>query len=340
MDDRTLETEAIIDNEGVHCREQRECVSCGKPGVPLHINLRDRLFGAPGTWATFRCKNPECGLGWLNPQPLAAEVIKFYRDYYTHAATDEPGEVAHVQARPYRRFRRWFRQLKRRLLAGLLPWWRLRFDTNLSYVGNAHPGRLLEVGCGTGQFLREAQAAGWDAVGIDFDPEAVKIARRAGANARASDLFAENFPDKSFDAIFMDNVIEHLPDPPAVFEECYRLLRPRGRLILLTPNLDGYLHELYRADWRGLEVPRHLYLFGAAAMRSLAHRARFRHVEVFSQPVLRFNVALMINQSKLIAERSGRKVPDADPTTILQRAARLGWLRWPRGEYLVLAAER
>jgi SAM-dependent methyltransferase len=181
------------------------------------------------------------------------------------------------------------------------------------------------------------QAAGWDATGLDFDPQAVAAARRAGLNAKVSDLLSENFPAGSFDRIVMDNVIEHLPDPPAVFAECYRVLRPGGRLILFTPNLDGYLHELYGADWRGLEVPRHLYLYSPPAMRRLAHAACFRRVELFSQPL---SVEFMINQSKLIADRSGRMAPDADAAEYARRAARLSWLRSPRGEYLVLVAQR
>lgn len=327
----------MIDNEGVICSEQLHCVACGSAGKEIHAHMRDQLFGAPGTWSTFRCINEDCRLAWLHPQPLASETIKLYQSYYTHAT---PSEAGLGPDRPID-LDEWTSQgLKasiKKLLGSLLPWWRFRLDTDLLYIGRGRPGRVLEVGCGSGSFLRVLQAAGGDATGLDFDPQAVAAARRAGLNAKVSDLLSENFPAGSFDRIVMDNVIEHLPDPPAVFAECYRVLRPGGRLILFTPNLDGYLHELYGADWRGLEVPRHLYLYSPPAMRRLAHAACFRRVELFSQPL---SVEFMINQSKLIARRSGRTAPDAGPAEYARRAARLSWLRSPRGEYLVLVAQR
>jgi SAM-dependent methyltransferase len=330
----------MIDNEGVICSERTHCVVCGSPGKEIHADLRDRLFGAPGTWSTFRCTDEDCGLAWLNPQPLPSEAIKLYQKYHTHETPDEPGVAPDRPLSLHGRTWRKLKAAKRELLRALLPWWKLRLDPDLSYIGAGNPGRVLEVGCGSGHFLRVLQTAGWDAIGLDFDPDAVATAHRAGVNARTSDLFAENFPGGSFDVIFMDNVIEHLPEPPAVFAECHRVLRPGGRLILMTPNIDAYLHAFYGADWRGLEIPRHLYLFCAAAMRKLARGAGFRHIEIFSQPVGPFNVGMMIDQSRLIAERSGRPAPDADAAELARRAARRSWLGSPRGEFLVLAAER
>src|SRR5438067_13139735 len=63
---------------------RRQCFLCQSEGRPLHTNLRDRLFGAPGRWTFTQCLNPACGLVWLDPMPLESELWKAYHTYYTH----------------------------------------------------------------------------------------------------------------------------------------------------------------------------------------------------------------------------------------------------------------
>ena len=62
------------------------CILCGTQGAPLYSGLRDRLFGAPGTWNVRRCANGRCGLLWLDPMPSPEDVHKAYASYYTHEA--------------------------------------------------------------------------------------------------------------------------------------------------------------------------------------------------------------------------------------------------------------
>ena len=241
-----------IDNAGVACTPRPACIGCGKPGDLLHAGLTDTLFTAPGVWSLRRCV--ACGLGWLDPQPRASEIGKFYAGYWTHDAADPIAAAPHGSGG--------LRRAIKAVLATLLFWRSVTFRGGLMHLQGLAPGRLLDVGCGNGQFLATAAAVGWNATGIDFDEQAVAAARRLpGVRAEVGDLMDQAFPAAAFDAIVLNNVIEHVPDPVATFAECARLLRPGGRLVMITPNLDALGHRAFGPDWRGLEPPRHLHVF-------------------------------------------------------------------------------
>lgn len=59
------------------------CYLCRNAGVPLYDNLRDRLFGVPGSWNIRQCSNRQCELAWLDPMPTRKDISKTYQNYYT-----------------------------------------------------------------------------------------------------------------------------------------------------------------------------------------------------------------------------------------------------------------
>lgn len=120
---------------------------------------------------------------------------------------------------------------------------------------------------------------------METDPEAVERAReRHGLTVHLGRLGDLRFPESSFDAVTMKHVIEHVHDPVGLVRECLRLLKPRGRLVLVTPNVNGLGHRWFGENWRGLEPPRHLHLFTPWALGICASRAGFPHPEVSSTP--------------------------------------------------------
>jgi hypothetical protein len=74
------------ENECVHVREARNCLLCESEGSLLYTGLRDRLFGAPGTWTPMQC--PGLQVVWLDPQPTPDDVGKLYANYFTHQTFD------------------------------------------------------------------------------------------------------------------------------------------------------------------------------------------------------------------------------------------------------------
>ena len=270
-----------------------ECAICGSKGMTLHADLPDRLFAAKGNWRLSRCVNPECRLLWLDPMPLVGDLGLAYAGYYTHHS----GEVAKGRGglrRIYARIKADYiaRTYGYPVIRGKAKWlntgFLLRFwptrredvDCELRYLDVMPGGKLLDVGCGSGDWMAQMKERGWEVWGVDFDPQAVQTARNRGLRVEQGSLEGQRYETGSFDAIVLNHVIEHVPDPRSTLGECHRLLKPGGKLALFTPNANSLGHWVFRRNWRGLEIPRHLHILSPAAARSLLAQAGFGEVRV------------------------------------------------------------
>lgn len=139
--------------------------------------------------------------------------------------------------------------------------------------------RLLDVGAGNGAYLLSVRSAGWKAVGVEPDPAAVAVARRAGLDVREGSIHSLRAEGSTFDVITMNHVIEHVHDPHAVLWEAFRLLRSGGILYLETPNIESFGHLRFGRHWRGLEPPRHLVLFNWSSLEGLLREIGFTRIE-------------------------------------------------------------
>jgi len=97
-------------------------------------------------------------------------------------------------------------------------------------------GRVLDVGCGIGDFLEFRPGT----VGVDVNPHAVEWCRRRGLECRLMEADHLPFPDGGFDGVMLDNVLEHLTAPEPLLDEIRRVLEPGGRLLVGVPGLRGY----------------------------------------------------------------------------------------------------
>ena len=136
-------------------------------------------------------------------------------------------------------------------------------------------GKLLEIGCGSGELLENVRAAGWEAQGIDVDPRAVEHARMKGLPVTLASGETAQFPDNYFDAVVMSHVIEHVHDPTGLLRECWRILKPNGRISYITPNGRSLLRNMLGSSWFALEPPRHLHIFTPQAIRHLMVESGF-----------------------------------------------------------------
>jgi 2-polyprenyl-3-methyl-5-hydroxy-6-metoxy-1,4-benzoquinol methylase len=143
-------------------------------------------------------------------------------------------------------------------------------------------GRLLDVGCSSGYFLRRAERRGWDVHGLDPDPRAVAYAMaELGLNVRCGTLSDAGLPADSFDVVTLWGVLEHLPDPAAQLRLANRVLRDGGELVVAVPyvrSLNRAVARLGRHDWDMLCEPGHLYHFDRRTLTRLVTQADFRAV--------------------------------------------------------------
>lgn len=145
-------------------------------------------------------------------------------------------------------------------------------------------GRMLDVGCGPAFFLSEAKAQGWRVEGVDLSAWARETAtKRFGIEVFKGTLEEAKYPDKTFDVVVMNDLIEHLEDPKACLREVRRILKNDGVLYLSTPDIDSALARLLRARWWGINKY-HLSYFSKKTLEKMLHETGFKSVRYGSYP--------------------------------------------------------
>ncbi|WP_139556875.1 class I SAM-dependent methyltransferase [Methylotetracoccus oryzae] len=334
---------------------QPACPVCATADRQLaHPALVDGIFFcAPGRWQMFRCQG--CGCGYLDPRPTPATIGLAYASYYTHSTTPEPRWLSDASFLG-RRLPSWrngylnrrFRHLRRQpssalggRLAPLFPYARDFAERDVRHL--PPPGaeaRLLDIGCGDGNFLRIAEAIGYRAEGLEFDPQATAAACAQGLTVHQGGLPDTGLPGGTYDAVTLSQVIEHVHDPRHALAECLRLLKPGGTLWVATPNMDAQGHARFGPHWRGLEPPRHLVLFTADALLRACTEAGFRNLSL--KPIGPVS-AWFLDASNRI--RTGTAHRTGTPPLLTERLAAI-WMDWRafrdprRGEELIVVGNR
>ncbi|QAA82213.1 class I SAM-dependent methyltransferase [Aequorivita sp. H23M31] len=181
------------------------------------------------------------------PQPPASALIKYYEseEYISH--TDD----------------------KKGLLAGLyqiVKKWSLRNKTSLIFKQNSGIGSLLDVGAGTGEFLKVARSKGWKVQGMEPSSKAAIL-------AKAKDLELKNslsdFKGEQFDVVTLWHVLEHIPDLEETINKLSSLVKLNGTLIIAVPNFKSFDASHYGKFWAAYDVPRHLWHFSKLAIEKL-----------------------------------------------------------------------
>lgn len=230
-------------------RAPAECILCGGTGrVPL---MRD------GEWIVHQCTG--CGLGVLDPRPGAAEISSLYRESYFAShyegvlSSDSDG------------MRRRLSQERHRV----------------EFFGkHKRAGRVLDIGCGRGYFLKACRLRGYDVAGFDVsDDAATSVQETLGIPVATGEMREGLFEPGSFDVVTMWHSLEHTRDPRVPLAFASKWLSVDGILVVEVPNYECTDAMMEGSAWKDWDLPYHQFHFTPGSLRGLLLRCGFTVLE-------------------------------------------------------------
>jgi 2-polyprenyl-3-methyl-5-hydroxy-6-metoxy-1,4-benzoquinol methylase len=217
------------------------------------------------TFQIVQCTN--CDFKFTNPRPLQGEIGKYYEseDYISHSNSKKG------------LFNLVYQTIRNITLKG---------KVKLINSFNSETKKLLDIGCGTGEFLNTASSSGWTVEGL----EPGESARSYGIKTYGilvNDLsHLENLPAATFDVITMWHVLEHVPNLHETLQQIKKILKPKGTLVVAVPNCEAFEEGKYSNVWAAYDVPRHLNHF---TVKTATNLFKINNLEVFGKKSMPFD---------------------------------------------------
>lgn len=142
---------------------------------------------------------------------------------------------------------------------------------------------ILDIGCGTGDFLASLSDKRYRKYGIEKDKKEYMISRNKGVEVFNEDILHSNLQNKKFDIITMWHVIEHIPNPQKLFTQLHQMLSKDGVIIFATPNIDSHGFRAATTNWFHFDAPRHVILFNEEGIKKLCNTNGFTLKRVYSE---------------------------------------------------------
>jgi 2-polyprenyl-3-methyl-5-hydroxy-6-metoxy-1,4-benzoquinol methylase len=256
--------------------EYTVCNCCSADDYEVYFEQEDARYKETprGRFHLVKCKR--CNLIYLNPRPTEAAIGKFYPDsFYAHRPEEE-----HHKGGDKGKLISTFDLVERVKQKALKE----KMQVVSKY--SDHVGKLLDVGCAAGEFLRSAQSQGWLVEGVDISKEMCEYVYSGfGIVCHNSSINHLNLPSESYDVVTFWASMEHLFDPRKALEVCHRTLNDRGIVVILVPNADSLEEKwLKNIDPNPIDIPRHLFHFNVESMTRLLQETGFKtkHVKHFT----------------------------------------------------------
>ena len=156
---------------------------------------------------------------------------------------------------------------------------------------------LIDIGCGTGDFLNYCKGNGWSVLGLEPDEGARQICKEKGVETQHTD-FLYQIPDASFEVITMWHVLEHVYHLNKDFHEIARVLKPDGKLIIAVPNCASYDAKKYGKFWAAYDLPIHLYHFRPGDLMRFAAKHAFKVDQILPMKYDSYYVSMLSEKYK------------------------------------------
>jgi len=245
--------------------EAHACPVCGSSDLKLYLDgsrhsLDHTAFGSSRTDLSFgrilRCAN--CSLGFSETRPSEEQLKNLYgRLDATVYESETAGRIRTAQ---------------------------LHLKILNRYA--SRPGELLDIGCASGRFVSACVDAGWNVTGLEpsevLSGQAQQLLKNR-ARILPATLQEADLDPRSFDAVTMWDVLEHVPDPGSFFRRAASLLKPGGLLLVNVPNLDSLPARMLRHRWP-LLLPEHLNYFNPPSLRACARLSGVELLSLGSRP--------------------------------------------------------
>ena len=259
-------------------RAPSKCILCNSLNRTILIQL--------GDWTIYKCAN--CGLGFLDPRPDQRELSQLYQSSYFNNQYDQGLKVDS-------------REMKRRISQ---EDHRVKFFRK--YKKN---GRVVDIGCGRGYFLRACQIFEYNVKGVDISDDAASyIISELKIPVKVGSIDKINFENASIDVITMWHFLEHTTNPGNYLNKIRVWLKSDGLLVVDVPNYEGTDAQKMWTEWQGWQLPYHLYHFTPYTLESMLAKHGFKiirtkdyHSEYIKEKLKRIPVISLF--ARLIAKR-------------------------------------
>ena len=247
----------------------KTCPICHNKDFKFLFDTWDNSYGIDGEFPLYQCT---CGVFFLNPQPEPDELKKYYPDDYYPAYGEDQASLG-------QRIRSFLEKVffvgngsQNKIFKFLLfpiSYLLRGIECRLGY-------KILDYGCGSGDYLSKLKKYGLNVFGYDFNSFALEIASRKGINVLPDSFW--NLPEYKnfFDVITLNHVFEHLPDPIQTLSRLKKSLKPSGTLILGVPNMNSLGSKIFSKNFVGIDSPRHLFLYNLKSLRKICSGLGFR----------------------------------------------------------------
>lgn len=227
------------------------CLICGSKKIHYDFSI--------GKFRVEECV--DCKLVRLNPQPSDQELSKIYSENYFIKLDNNQAYISQLKSSTADRY----------------------LNLIESYSKNALRGRLLEIGCGQGDFLVKAAARGLDVTGVEYSSHAAEIAaNKLGQRGQVICGEVTHLPasaQQSFDYVVFADVLEHVRHPRRFLESVHHLLRQGGMAIVIVPSLDSFSARLMKNKWVEFKLE-HLWYFSKKTLKRLLYSENFGAIKV------------------------------------------------------------
>lgn len=223
--------------------------------------------------------DPSIDLMYTHPKPSDRDLKTYYPDVGYISHTNQLNSLIDVLYHTVRGF-----SLKRKV--------------ELIKPFKSETAFLLDVGAGTGHFIRAAKKGGWDAKGIEPNSAAREIANTNSKGVFVGEEKLSSFPADSFDVITLWHVLEHLPNLEENIKTFKKLLKPDGRIIVAAPNFKSFDARHFKNYWAAYDVPRHLWHFSKDSIANVFSRANISLESIHPMPMDAYYISLLSNKHK------------------------------------------